>query len=55
MCDNAFEWARERNKVRKNAIHKCEEADLPYDDFWSVAHENGERIEISATAEVDVS
>ena len=53
MCDNAFEWARARGKLRENEIHKAQEADLPYDDMWVKTDETGTRIEFESGFELD--
>ena len=53
MADNAFEWAREHGLLRVSAIHKCEEADIPYDDVWSRTSETGQRVEYTARTEME--
>ena len=53
MADNAFEWAKPLGRWRVNAIHKVEEADIPYDDSWCVSHESGTRVEFSGSAAMD--
>ena len=53
MADNAFEWAKSRGRLRLNAIHQTEEADIPYDDVWKVTHASGTRVEFESNAVLD--
>ena len=44
MCENGFEWARQRGKLRRNEIHGEEEADLPFLSEWEKSVESGNRV-----------
>ena len=53
MADNAFEWAKSLGRWRMNAIHKTEEADIPYDEMWSVSHSSGTRVDFESNTSME--
>ncbi|CAE7653761.1 OGG1, partial [Symbiodinium pilosum] len=53
MADDAFEWARQHGKLRKNKVHGTEEADIPLREKWSSMKESGRRTEFAGKAEME--
>ena len=53
MADNSFAWAKERNLLRTNPVHKMEEAKLVLEESFSLENETGESRELSGHAEVE--
>ena len=48
MCDNAFEWARQKGRLRTNEIHGAEEADLPFLEKWEKTKESGSKVSFTS-------
>ena len=54
MADNAFEWARQHNRLYKSEIHGEEEADIPLDMNWSKTKETGNKVGFTSGFTMDV-
>ena len=55
MINAAWEWARERNLLRTNAIHKEEEAKLILTEDFHLNSETGAETSMSGTIEAEDS
>lgn len=53
MCDNAWEWARKRNKLRVNEVHGEEEICFVLDDEFLLREERGQRRDVEGTFELE--
>ena len=54
MIDNAFDWARQRNKVVLNPVHGHEEIHIPMESFWSHLNESGSRLALETNFQMEV-
>ena len=54
MIDNAFDWARKRNKVIVNPIHGAEEIDIPLDRFWKHVDVHGSKLAFESNFVMEV-
>ena len=52
MADNSFEWAASKGLVRKNAVHKEDEARLVLDDSFKISTEEGNEMSSNGSFEV---
>ena len=48
MIENSWAWAKARNLLRVNEVHKCEEAKLILEETFATEIEHGERMELDA-------
>ena len=53
MADNSFSWAKERNLVRTNPVHRVEEAKLVLEETFAMENERGETRELSTRGELE--
>lgn len=51
MINSAWEWARSRNLLRVNPIHKEEEAKLVINDSFELCTETGSEVDMSGNIE----
>ena len=52
MINAAWEWARSRNLIRVNPIHKEEEAKLLINESFELCTETGSQMDMSGCIEV---
>ena len=55
MCDAAWQWARERNNLRVNEIHREEEARLILNEEFQMVDESGQEISMQGGLEIEES
>ncbi|CAE7395083.1 unnamed protein product [Symbiodinium necroappetens] len=53
MVDNAFEWAKSKNFIRKNPIHGEQEAKLVLSESFEIVDETGATTELSGSIEAE--
>ena len=51
--DNAFEWAKSKNFIRKNPIHGEQEAKLVLSESFEIVDETGATTELSGSIEAE--
>lgn len=55
MCDAAWQWARERNLIRVNEIHREEEARLILNEEFQMVDESGQEVTMQGGLEIEES
>lgn len=55
MCEAAWQWARERNLLRINEIHREEEARLILNEEFQMVDETGQEISMEGSLELQES
>ena len=53
MAENSFAWAKSKNLLRVNEVHKCEEARLVLEEKYSNKSERGSMKSLTSEGEVE--
>ena len=53
MADHSFQWAKTRNLLRVNDVHKCEEAKLIIEETFSLESEHGQKTSMVGSGDVE--